>query len=42
MLSGFKFYNSTTRSFFEMGDARFLEDVEFGGEDKVRSVAFEE
>ncbi|KAJ9538265.1 hypothetical protein OSB04_030998 [Centaurea solstitialis] len=39
---GFKFYNPTTKSFFETGNARFLEDVEFGGEDKIRNVAFEE
>ncbi|KAL8144111.1 hypothetical protein V2J09_017143 [Rumex salicifolius] len=29
---GFKFYDPTNRSFFETGNARFLEDVEFGGE----------
>ena len=39
---GFKFYNPTIRSFFEMGNARFFKDVEFGGEDNVRSVVFEE
>ncbi|KAJ9561477.1 hypothetical protein OSB04_006637 [Centaurea solstitialis] len=39
---GFKFYNPTTKSFFESGNARFLEDVEFGGEDKIRNVVFEE
>ncbi|KAJ9535448.1 hypothetical protein OSB04_un001427, partial [Centaurea solstitialis] len=39
---GFKFYNPTTKSFFEFGNARFLEDVEFGGEDKIRNVVFEE
>ena len=39
---GFKFYNPTIRSFFETGNARFFEDVEFGGEDNVRSVVFEE
>ena len=38
---GFKFYNPTTKSFFETGNARFLEDVEFGGED-IRNVVFEE
>ena len=37
---GFKFYNPTIRLFFEMGNARFFEDVEFGGEDNVRSVVF--
>ena len=39
---GFKFYDPLTRSFFEMGNVRFLEDVEFEGEDKVRNVVFEE
>ncbi|KAJ9536278.1 hypothetical protein OSB04_un000550 [Centaurea solstitialis] len=39
---GFKFYNPTTKSFFESGNARFLTDVEFGGEDKIRNVVFEE
>lgn len=28
--------------FFETGNARFLEDVEFGNEDKVRDVVFED
>ena len=28
--------------FFETGNTRFFEDVEFGGEDNVRSVVFEE
>ena len=37
---GYKFYNPTSRSFFETGNARFLEDVEFGGE--VRNVVFDE
>ena len=39
---GFKFYNPTIRLFFETGNARFFEDVEFGGEDNVRSFVFEE
>ena len=39
---GFKFYKPTIRSFFETGNARFFEDVEFRGEDNVRSVVFEE
>ena len=38
---GFKFYNPTIRSFSETGNARFFEDVEFGGEYNVRSVVFE-
>ena len=39
---GFKFYNPSIKSFYETGNARFFEDVEFGGEDNVRSVVFEE
>ena len=39
---GYKFYNPTTRSFFKTGNARFLEEVEFGGEGNVRNVVFEE
>ena len=39
---GFKFYNPTIRSFFEMGNARFFEDVEFRGGDNIRSVGFKE
>ena len=39
---GYKFYNPTTRTFFETGNARFFEEVEFGGEDKVSNVVFEE
>nr|KYP56903.1 Retrovirus-related Pol polyprotein from transposon TNT 1-94 [Cajanus cajan] len=39
---GYKFNNPTTRSFFEMGNARFLEDVESGKEENIRNVVFEE
>nr|KYP31670.1 Retrovirus-related Pol polyprotein from transposon TNT 1-94 [Cajanus cajan] len=39
---GYKFYSPTTRSFFEMGNARFLEDVELGKEENIRNVVFEE
>ena len=39
---GFKFYDSSTRSFFEISNARFPEDVEFGGGDKVQDIVFEE
>ena len=39
---GFKFYNPIIKSFFETGNARFFKDVEFGGEDNIRSVIFEE
>ncbi|XP_074336653.1 uncharacterized protein LOC141673816 [Apium graveolens] len=41
---GFKFYDPLSKSFFETGNARFLEDVVFEGRDKVRDmdVVFEE
>ena len=39
---GYKFYNPTLRSFFETGNARFLEEVEFGKEENKRNVVFEE
>ncbi|CAL1397367.1 unnamed protein product [Linum trigynum] len=39
---GYKFYNPTSRSFFETGNARFLEDIEFWGEGNIRNVVFEE
>ena len=39
---GYKFYNSTLRSFFETGNARFLEEVEFGKEENIKNVVFEE
>ena len=38
----YKFYNPTLRSFFETGNARFLEEVEFGKEENIRNVVFEE
>ena len=38
---GFKFYDPTTRSFFETGNARFLEDVEFRGQG-FRNVSLDE
>lgn len=41
-LRGFKFYNPMTRTFFENGNARFLKEVEFVEEDKVRNIIFEE
>ncbi|RDX65984.1 hypothetical protein CR513_55302, partial [Mucuna pruriens] len=34
---GYKFYNPTSRSFFKTGNARILEDVEFGKEDNIRN-----
>ena len=33
---GYKFYNPTTKSIFESGNARFFEDVEFAGGDTAR------
>ena len=39
---GYKFYNLTLRSFFETGNVRFLEEVEFGKEKNIRNVFFEE
>ncbi|KAK7276201.1 hypothetical protein RIF29_17337 [Crotalaria pallida] len=39
---GYKFYDPTNRSFFETGNARFLEDVEFERGDRVRNIVFEE
>ena len=39
---GFKFYDPTSKSFFEIGNAKFLEDVEFEGEDNIKKVVFEE
>ena len=38
---GYKFYDPTLRSFFETGNARFLEEVEFGKEENKRNVVFE-
>ena len=39
---GYKFYDPTTKSIFETGNARFFEDVEFDGKDKDMNFAFEE
>ncbi|RDX98065.1 hypothetical protein CR513_19065, partial [Mucuna pruriens] len=39
---GYKFYDPTSRSFFEMGNARILEEVEFEKEENIRNVIFEE
>ncbi|RDX96475.1 hypothetical protein CR513_20861, partial [Mucuna pruriens] len=39
---GYKFYNPTSRSFFEMGNVRILEEVEFEKEENIRNVVFEE
>ncbi|XP_068657905.1 uncharacterized protein [Aristolochia californica] len=39
---GYKFYDPTSRSFFETVNVRFHEDIEFGGEENIRNVVFEE
>ena len=39
---GFKFYDPSTRSFFETGNAKFIEDVELSGRESLRKVVFEE
>ncbi|RDX76264.1 hypothetical protein CR513_43764, partial [Mucuna pruriens] len=38
----YKFYDPTSRSFLKMGNARILEEVEFGKEENMRNVVFEE
>jgi len=39
---GYKFFDPTSRSFFETGNARFLEEIEFWREEVLRNVGFEE
>ncbi|RVW16631.1 Retrovirus-related Pol polyprotein from transposon TNT 1-94 [Vitis vinifera] len=39
---GFKFYDPSTISFFEMGNAKFIEDVELSEREPLRKVVFEE
>ena len=36
MSKGYKFYDPTIKSFFETGNARFFEEVEFKGRNEVR------
>ena len=38
----FKFYDPSTRSFFETGNAKFIEDVELSEREPLRNVVFEE
>ncbi|XP_051146378.1 uncharacterized protein LOC127261974 [Andrographis paniculata] len=38
----YKFYNPTSRTFFEMRNAIFLEKIEFEREEVIRNIAFEE
>jgi len=39
---GYKFYDPTSKSIFETGNAIFLEDVEFGGEGNIMNVVLDE
>ena len=39
---GFKFYDPSTRSFFETSNAKFIKDVESSGREPLRKVVFEE
>nr|CAN71504.1 hypothetical protein VITISV_021017 [Vitis vinifera] len=39
---GFKFYDPLTRCFFEMGNAKFIEDIKLSGREPLRKVVFEE
>ncbi|RVW21166.1 Retrovirus-related Pol polyprotein from transposon TNT 1-94 [Vitis vinifera] len=39
---GFKFYDPSSRSFFETGNAKFIEDIELSGRKSLRNVVFEE
>ena len=38
----FKFYDPSSRSFFEMGNAEFVQDIEYGGSSELRKIVFEE
>ncbi|RVW65786.1 Retrovirus-related Pol polyprotein from transposon TNT 1-94 [Vitis vinifera] len=39
---GFKFYDLSTRSFFETGNAKFIENVELSRKEPLRKVVFED
>ena len=39
---GFKFYDPSNSSFFETGNTKFIEDVEYSGSDQLRKIVFEE
>ena len=39
---GYKFYDPTTKAIFEKENARFFEDVEFVGGEKIKDFVFEE
>jgi len=38
---GYMFYDPTSRSIFETGNAIFLEDIEFGREGNIKNVVFD-
>ena len=39
---GFKFYDPSSKSFFETKNVKFIEDVEYSGSVKLRDLVFEE
>ena len=39
---GYKFYDPTIKTVFEIGTATLFEDVEFGMRSKVRDIVYEE
>ena len=39
--TGFKFYDPSNSSFFETGNTKFIEDVEYSGSDQLRQIVFE-
>ncbi|KAF2315692.1 hypothetical protein GH714_040221 [Hevea brasiliensis] len=41
-MRGYKFYDPMTKSIFETGNARFFEDVEFVGGERLKDFVFEE
>ncbi|KAF2321519.1 hypothetical protein GH714_000259 [Hevea brasiliensis] len=41
-VQGYKFYDPMTKSIFETGNARFFEDVEFAGGERLKDFVFEE
>ena len=39
---GYKFYDPKLKTIFETGTTTFIEDIEFGGKNKVRDFVLEE
>lgn len=39
---GFKFYDPSNRSFSEIGNPKFIEDVDYGGNSQNKQIVFEE